>query len=150
MARTLQGGGNRSAVLDGAEADDMACRDPQLQRQVLFFDSLGLGFFTLVGIHKGIEFGFTPGICVAIGTITACFGGLIRDISLNHIPHIFHKEIYATACIFGGLLFFLFQKASIHPDIQDGICIAVIFLVRLLAVRYNWRLPGVNRSAKKV
>ena len=115
---------------------------------LMFFDSLGLGFFTLVGIHKGIEFGFTPGICIAIGTVTACFGGLIRDISLNDIPHIFHKEIYATPCIFGGLLYFLLRKASVHPDVVDGFCIALIFALRLLAVRYNWRLPGVNRTAK--
>src|SRR5687767_3001892 len=56
---------------------------------LIFFDSIGLGFFTLVGIHKGIEFGFAPGLCIALGTITACFGGLIRDMTLNEIPHIF-------------------------------------------------------------
>ena len=71
---------------------------------LLLFDSLGLAFFTVVGIQKGVSLGLHPVICVALGTITACFGGVIRDIALNNIPLIFHKEIYATACIFGVIL----------------------------------------------
>ncbi|HTF31896.1 MAG TPA: trimeric intracellular cation channel family protein, partial [Flavitalea sp.] len=82
-------------------------------RILLLFDSIGIGFFTVLGIHKGIDFDFSPGLCVALGTITACFGGLIRDITLNQIPHIFHKEIYATACIFGGTLYFALLKMSL-------------------------------------
>jgi len=66
---------------------------------LFLFDSLGLGLFTLVGVQKGIVFGLSPGICVALGTITGCFGGVIRDTLLNTIPLIFRKEIYATACI---------------------------------------------------
>lgn len=111
---------------------------------LLFFDSVGLGFFTILGIHKGIAFGFTPGLCIGLGTITACFGGLIRDIALNQIPHIFQKEIYATACILGGLLYFLLLRSTMQHDIRDAICISVIVVVRLIAVRYNWRLPAFD------
>lgn len=112
---------------------------------LMFFDSLGLGFFTLVGIHKGIEFGFSPGLCVALGTITACFGGLVRDISLSQIPHIFHKEVYATACIFGGVLYFLLLKTSIPAEVLDMICISIIVAIRIVAVKYNLSLPVFYR-----
>lgn len=108
------------------------------------FDSIGLGFFTVLGIHKGIDFGFSIGLCIAIGTITACFGGLVRDIVLNQIPHIFHKEIYATACIAGGLLYFLLRKTTLSDTALDAICISFIVLVRLIAVRNNWSLPRIN------
>ena len=86
------------------------------QQTLFVFDSLGLGFFTVLGIQKGITFGFSPGICIALGTITACFGGVIRDVLLNNVPLLFRKEIYAMACIAGGYLiafffslFFLFN-----------------------------------------
>lgn len=68
---------------------------------LLLFDSIGLGFFTVLGIQTGIAFGFHPVMCIFLGTITACFGGVIRDILLNNIPMIFQKEIYATTCIVG-------------------------------------------------
>jgi len=118
-------------------------------RILLLFDSIGIGFFTVLGIHKGIDFDFSPGLCVALGAITACFGGLIRDITLNQIPHIFHKEIYATACIFGGILYFALLKMSLPGSVLDAICISIIVLVRLIAVKYNWSLPVIYRSDKK-
>ena len=116
---------------------------------LMLFDSIGLGFFTVVGIRKGIDFGFTTGLCVALGTITACFGGLIRDITLNQIPHIFHKEIYATVCIVGGILYFILLRTNLPEPLLDAVCISVIVLVRLIAVKYNWSLPAVYRSQKK-
>lgn len=65
-----------------------------LHRTLLVFDALGLGLFTVIGINKGLAIGLHPGICVALGTITACFGGVLRDLLLNHIPALFHtKEI---------------------------------------------------------
>lgn len=116
------------------------------EKILLVFDSIGLGFFTLLGIYKGIEFNLSAGLCVALGTITACFGGLIRDIALNQIPHIFHKEIYATACIFGGILYFVLLKTRLPKEALDAICILIIVLIRLIAVKYNWSLPAIHRS----
>ena len=116
---------------------------------LLVFDSIGLGFFTVLGIHKGVDFNFSTGLCIALGTITACFGGLIRDIALNQIPHIFHKEIYATACIFGGILYFVLRTTTLPEVALDAICISVIVMIRLIAVKYNWSLPGIYRSDKK-
>lgn len=110
-------------------------------KTLLLFDSLGLGFFAVVGIQKGILLNMHPAICIALGTITACFGGVIRDILLNNIPLIFQKEIYATACIFGGLIYFLLRKVMVSQMLLEAICITAIFTLRLLATRYNWQLP---------
>ena len=113
---------------------------------LLLFDSIGLGFFTVVGIQTGIALDFHPIICVVLGTITACFGGVIRDISLSNIPLIFEKEIYATTCIFGGAVFFILLKMGVPKMPVEIICLISIVLFRLLAVRYQWQLPRIWKS----
>lgn len=117
-----------------------------LHRILLFFDSIGLGFFTILGVQKGIALELHPAVCITLGTITACFGGVIRDISLNNIPLIFEKEIYATACLLGGIGYFLLSYAGLHGLTLDIICITIIVVTRLLAVKYNWRLPGIGKA----
>ena len=56
---------------------------------LFIFDSFGLGLFTIIGIQKGLNVGIHPLICIGLGTITGCFGGIIRDILLNRIPWLF-------------------------------------------------------------
>ena len=68
-----------------------------LAKPLFLFDALGLGTFTIVGIEIALQYNFSAGICIALGTVTACFGGVIRDVLLNKVPLIFHKEIYALA-----------------------------------------------------
>lgn len=112
---------------------------------LLLFDSIGIGFFTVLGIQISINLGLHPAICIGLGTITACFGGVIRDILLNNIPLIFQKEIYATTCIFGGIIFFLLQKIDMPSMAIDVICIIIIVALRLLAVKFNWQLPIIGK-----
>lgn len=108
---------------------------------LFLFDSLGLGLFTMLGIQKGITFGLGPGICVALGTITGCFGGIIRDTLLNTIPLIFRKEIYATACILGGVLYFSLRYFNLKEDWATIAVIVFIFVLRVVVVRYKLALP---------
>ncbi len=113
----------------------------QLNTALFLFDAMGLGLFTVVGIEIAAQKQFSPAVCVALGTITACFGGVIRDVLLNDVPLLFRKEIYAMACIIGGACYFLFQ--AVHLDAKMGriICIGVIFAVRVVAFRYKLSLP---------
>ncbi len=115
----------------------------KLRISLFLFDSIGLGVFTIIGIEKGIEFGLHPIICIALGTITASFGGVIRDILCNEIPVIFRKEIYATVCIFGGIMFFVLQKINLNHDILYLITSLFMISFRLLAVKYKWYLPSL-------
>lgn len=112
-------------------------------RVTLFlFDSFGLGLFTIVGIQKGLSADLHPLICLTLGTITGCFGGIIRDILLNRIPLIFRKEIYATACLLGGSVFLMLIKYSnfTYTFVQIS-TILLIVLIRTLAVKYQWQIP---------
>lgn len=114
----------------------------QMSKTMFFFDSLGLGLFTVVGIEKGSEAGLSAIICVALGTTTGCFGGVLRDVLLNNIPLIFRKEIYASACIAGGILYFALVQTGILVEYTTSITIVFIVLIRVIAVRYKISLPA--------
>ena len=105
-----------------------------LKITLFLFDSLGLGFFTIIGLQKGLSYDLSPGICVALGTVTGCFGGIIRDILLNDIPLIFRKEIYATACIVGCLVFLLLRYLGVESGVVKIASVSVIFLISIIII----------------
>jgi len=108
---------------------------------LFIFDTIGLGVFTLIGLEKGINIGLHPIICIALGTMTACFGGVIRDILCAEIPVIFRKEIYATICILGGIVFFILKSFNLNSDVLYLTTSLVIISVRVMAVKFKWYLP---------
>ena|ERR1700733_6734354 len=118
----------------------------QLHRLLFLFDALGLGLFTVIGLQKGIQQGLSTGVCIALGTITGCFGGVLRDVFLSRVPLVFQKEFYASACIAGGMIYFLLLQIHITSEVADIISIFSIFLIRMLAVRFNWHLPVLYHS----
>ncbi|MDO4881371.1 MAG: trimeric intracellular cation channel family protein [Capnocytophaga sp.] len=111
------------------------------KKSILFFDAIGLGVFTVIGVEKGISFGLHPVICVALGAVTGCFGGLIRDILRNEIPAVLHKEIYATASLVGGTMFFVLNYLGFHSDWVAVLTASIVILIRVLALKYQWELP---------
>ncbi len=113
----------------------------KINATLFLFDALGLGLFTIIGIEKGMELNFSVGVCVALGTITASFGGVIRDLLLNNVPLVFRKEIYALASIIGGIIYYLLKLSIVNDDVAKIICILLILVIRLLAVRYKLTLP---------
>lgn len=117
-----------------------------IRRSLFLFDTIGIALYTIVGVEKGIAAGFHPIICVALGTMTACFGGVLRDLLCNEIPIIFRKEIYATACILGALTYFLLLKTTIPLDFIVVISGSIVMTVRLLAVYFNLSLPNIYRK----
>jgi uncharacterized membrane protein YeiH len=117
---------------------------PQLRRldpALFLFDALGIGLFTIVGVEVGLGRNFGSTVCIALGTMTACFGGVLRDVLLNKLPLIFHKEIYALACIAGGSLYLLLHRTTIPADLSKIVCIAVVIAIRIIAVRFDIALP---------
>jgi uncharacterized membrane protein YeiH len=117
----------------------------QMTRTLFTFDAFGLGLFTIIGIEKGLEHNLGAGVCIALGTVTGCFGGVTRDVLLNNVPLIFKKEIYASSCIAGGIIYFLLLGANVESKTVTIICISVIVLIRILAVRYRWSIPKLYR-----
>ena len=118
----------------------------RLRTSLFLFDTIGLGVFTLIGLEKGINIGLHPVICIALGTMTACFGGVIRDILCTEIPVIFRREIYATICILGGIVFFILRKFNLENDVLYLTTSLVIISVRLMAVKFKWYLPTLEHK----
>ncbi|HLW61847.1 MAG TPA: trimeric intracellular cation channel family protein [Flavobacterium sp.] len=111
---------------------------------LFLFDTIGLGIFTIVGIEKGLSVDLDPVICILLGTITACFGGVTRDILCNEIPVIFRKEIYATACLLGGMMFFILKYFSVNNDFIYIATAGTIIVIRIFAVKYQWSYPRIE------
>lgn len=117
-----------------------------LRKSLFLFDTIGIGLYTVIGIEKGVIAGLHPIICIALGTITACFGGVIRDILCNEIPVIFRKEIYAIACIIGGLTYFLLREFTINNNVVFIIAGMIVIVIRLLAVKFKISLPSLYKE----
>ncbi|MFL9484732.1 trimeric intracellular cation channel family protein [Chitinophagaceae bacterium LWZ2-11] len=117
----------------------------KLRWSIIIFDSLGLGIFTLIGVQKGLDYHLSGLVCTILGTITGTFGGVIRDVFSGDKPMLFQKEVYASASIAGGTLYFLLGNIESYPtDWIATTCILFIVILRLIAVRYNLSLPKLS------
>jgi len=112
----------------------------KFKRSMFLFDTIGIGLFTILGIQTALQFNLRIEISIIMGVISACFGGVIRDVLTNEIPLIFRKEIYATACLAGGLVYALLLRFSSFDDLNIIIPMGVVMLVRYLSIRYSWSL----------
>jgi len=112
-----------------------------LSKSLFLFDTIGLGIFTIIGTKIGIQNNLHPMISVSLGMITATFGGVIRDTLSNEIPLIFHKEIYATACIVGAVTYLILNQFQIDQNINHILTTLMVITVRLIAVKFKLQLP---------
>lgn len=110
-------------------------------RTLFLFDAIGLALFVVVGIQKTLYADYPMWVAVVMGIITGSFGGVTRDILINEEPLFFRKDIYATACLAGGVAYWLLSLPSLPLWVPQGGCAAVIIGLRVLAVHYNWSLP---------
>lgn len=113
----------------------------RLNNTIFIFDAIGLGLFTVVGIAKSLEYGFPIWVAIIMGTITGAFGGMLRDTLINEVPLIFRKDIYASACVMGGLIYYACQQLGLTPAMTQFIAAASVFITRAVAVRYHISLP---------
>ncbi len=117
----------------------------QLPRTMLFFDSIGIALYTILGTQISLSLGVNPLAAIILGMFSAVFGGVIRDTLLNEIPLIFRKEIYATACLAGASLYVLLDYYNVNTEFAEFSAIGLIILIRLLAVRFSWSLPQIKK-----
>lgn len=111
---------------------------------LFLFDAIGLGLFTIVGISKSLEAGLSFWVCIMMGTITGVVGGVIRDILINEVPLIFRKDIYALACVAGGIIYFICQQFHFSVSISEATAALTVILIRIIAVKYHVQLPRLR------
>jgi uncharacterized membrane protein YeiH len=100
-----------------------------------------LALFTVVGFEKAISLGYPFWVAIIMGSMTGAAGGMLRDVFINEVPLIFRKEIYAMACVIGGIAYWICMLADLEPFFCQIICGVVVFLARTLSVKYNICLP---------
>jgi protein Yads len=105
-----------------------------------------LALFTVVGVGKSIALGYPFWVAIIMGSITGAAGGVIRDVFINEIPLIFRKEIYAMACVVGGIAYWLCDVAGLESYACQLIGGLAVFLTRILAVKYHICLPILKGS----
>jgi len=113
----------------------------RLHKTMFLFDTIGIGLFTILGLQKTLSLGLSPIIAVMMGTVSAVFGGVIRDVLANEVPLIFRKEIYATACLAGGIIYLLLNQIIADHLFAALFSIACVIVIRVLAVLKKWSLP---------
>ena len=105
------------------------------------FDTIGLALFTVTGIQKTLQAGFPIWTAIVLGTITGAGGGVFRDVFINEEPLIFRKEVYAMACIGGGIIYWLGTFMGLSEEISYPLCGVTVVLIRVLSIRLRLRLP---------
>lgn len=113
------------------------------------FDTIGLALFNIIGIEKTLNMGFPLWMAVIMGSITGAAGGVVRDILINEVPLIFRQDIYALACIAGGIVYISGYSAGLQVEINAMLSAIVVIAIRLLAVKYHWQLPILKGEETK-
>jgi len=109
---------------------------------VLALDALGLGSFSASGASLANQAGCHPFIASLLGVTTGVFGGVIRDVVCNEIPYVFQRtELYATCSFVGAWAYLLIFRAYGNDVMAAVACIAITFILRMVALRYKIKLP---------
>jgi uncharacterized membrane protein YeiH len=111
-------------------------------RVVMIADAIGLGTFVASGSMISIERGLPWWSCIALGTITASFGGMLRDILSAQVPLIFRKHIYASACMLGGLLVIILLALGVNQTVTILACVILVTTIRIISEKYDLHLPA--------
>ena len=113
----------------------------KLRTTLMLFDTLGIALFTIVGLEKAQSLGANDFISVMMGMFTAVMGGVLRDILINKTPTIFVEDIYATACIAGGIIYLVLDSFGVDRNINFIVSGAMIAIIRIITVKFNLSLP---------
>jgi uncharacterized membrane protein YeiH len=116
----------------------------RLNKTLFLFDTIGLGLFVVVGIEKTLAANLPFWVAIIMGMITGSVGGLIRDVLINEMPLILRRDIYAVACIIGGLVFAFCYWLDMNRALINIISASTVMLIRFIAVRYKIQLPTVK------
>ena len=115
-----------------------------LARTLFLFDAMGIGFFTVVGVQKSLQYESSGIAAVVLGMFSAVMGGVTRDTLMNETPLIFRKEIYATACLAGSIFFVVAHQLGMDSNINAFSSALLVVAIRVLSVRYKLSLPVIG------
>ena len=107
-------------------------------------DTIGLSVFTLIGVKVADSMGANIPVALLLGVITIIVGGIIRDMICNEIPLVLQQEIYISAALAGGMVYFALHNLWVAEWIAEISAMLTIFTLRMLAIRYDWQFPTLE------
>jgi uncharacterized membrane protein YeiH len=119
----------------------------QFRRTIFVFDTIGIGVFTIIGVEKALANGISTPVAIIMGILTAVAGGVIRDTLTNQVPQVFRKEIYATACFAGAVVYIVLKRFGVQPEINQVATILIIIGIRVISVKQKLSLPKMDLNA---
>lgn len=117
-----------------------------LSKTLFLFDTIGIGVFTVLGLQKGLTYQLPISVALIMGMISAVFGGVIRDVLTNKVPLIFQKEIYASACLLGGLVYIISSELINTQWVCFLLGTSTVIIIRTVAVVFKLQLPKIKED----
>ncbi len=113
----------------------------RFEKFIAVLDAVGLSIFSMVGLVKSIEAGISVPGAILVGIVNAAGGGLLRDILTREEPLMFKPgQFYVLASLAGCVVFVIIAyKDWLPANHAAEVSMAVIFLLRVFAIQFNWR-----------
>ena len=108
---------------------------------LLWFDAIGMALFAVVGAEIALLAGASGIVAVAMGVVTATFGGIIRDLLGGEVPIFLSRQLYASAALVGAAGFVVLMMLGANRDFALGSSFVASFTTRAAALRFGWSLP---------
>lgn len=113
----------------------------RLRKVFLTLDAVGLVVFTVIGCNVAAAMDMPLLIVVVAGMITGCAGGVLRDMLCGQVPLLFQKELYASVSLLTGVLYLGLGRTPLAHGVVLALAMGAGFLLRMLAIRYEWNMP---------
>lgn len=118
----------------------------RLRKSLFIFETIGISMFTIIGCEKALSNGVHPLVAAIMGMVSAVMGGVLRDVLTNEIPILFRKEIYASACLAGALLYLLLDHFGAERNVAILLSTVFIFIIRIVAIKFNISFPKFRKE----
>ncbi|TRW18266.1 trimeric intracellular cation channel family protein [Glacieibacterium frigidum] len=109
---------------------------------LLWLDAVGLAAYAVIGAAKALSYGVPPLAAVAMGVLTASFGGIVRDVLAGQPSVLLRREIYVSAAALAAVVFVGLDLAGAGVEVAGLVGAAAGFALRAVALRWNVALPG--------
>jgi uncharacterized membrane protein YeiH len=121
---------------------------PGRMRALLWLDALGMAAYSVVGAAKALTLGVPPFSAVLMGVLTACFGGIVRDVLAHEPSVLLRREIYVSCALVGASLFVVLYVLGVRGVWPSAAGFAAAFAVRAGAISRGWTLPAFPGRGK--
>lgn len=117
-------------------------------KALIWADAAGLAVFAILGAQAALAAGASPVIAIFMATVTATFGGVVRDVLCNEVPLVLKQEIYATAALVGAAIYVGLLEVGVAVGVSAVAAALITFAIRAAAIVFNIQSPKFGRPRK--